>query len=166
MNTVTSRIAGAILAMVLALITGTGWAPAQADDCVIVIGGVQVLRIRAPYGGMSAKQRADQLRSRLVDIYAEVGHDKKPIQAGDVTLDLTPGRPAIRVRGVLLLSITQDDAKANGMALEVLARQWHTRLRDAILKGAPEPVDDQYPQAPEPPPQPAPSPSPAPNSQG
>jgi len=159
MHKVTSRIAGAILAMVLALITGTGWAWAQADDCVIVIGGVQVLRIRASYGGMTAKQRADQLRSRLLDIYAQAG--SKPLQASDVTLDLTPGKPAVRVRGVLLLSITQDDAKANGMALEVLARQWHTRLREAILKGAPEPVDDQYPQAPEP--QPGPRESPAPN---
>ena len=162
MKSVTSRTATAVLAMFLALVSGLGLANAQGDDTIIVVGGIEVLRIRAAHAGVTPQQRAADLRARLLDIYEKVGHAHKPLSGADVTVDTKTG--AIRVRGILLLTVTHEDAKANGTKLDVLAKQWHVLLRDAVLRGAPVPLDDQYPQdterAPQPDPQPSQTPSP------
>jgi hypothetical protein len=120
--------------------------PALAvDDNVIVIGDTQVLRIRADSGGFTAKQRADALRKRLIEIYQQIVTSGRALKPEEVTLDLTPGKPSIRVRGMLLLSVTQDDAKVNGNStLEDLAQLWHARLRDALIRNAPLSPGSQY----------------------
>lgn len=157
MKSVTSRAAVAVLAMFL---TFASELRAQGDDTVIVVGGVEVLRIRAAHAGVTPQQRAADLRARLLDIYGLAGYDRKPFTGADITVDTRTG--AIRVRGHLLLTVTHEDARANGTKLDVLAKQWHVRLRDAVLRGAPIPVDDQYPQEPDPQPQPDPQPSQSP----
>lgn len=166
-----SRLMGALVALGVACLVCAGSARA-VDDTVIVIGNEQVLRIRVASGGYTAAQRAEALRRRLLEIYQALGRQNKPLQADDVTLDMTPGRPAVRVRGMLLLSVTAEDAVVNGSSLEDLSRVWHKRLRDALLRSAPLP-HDPYMQTPDagaasPSPEPSgapsclPSPSPSP----
>lgn len=122
---------------------------AAADETLIVIGDSEVLRIRADSGGYTARQRADALRQRLLEIYQQIVTSNKPLAAEEVVLDMTPGKPSIRVRGILLVSVTQDDAKANGNStVEDVAKVWHARLRDALMKNAPLSVSPQYPQQP------------------
>ena len=138
-------------------------APARAtDDTVIVIGNEEVLRIRADSGGFTAARRAADLRRRILGIYQALGRENRALKPEDVTLDETPGRPAIRVRGMLLLSVTAEDAVVNGSTLEELSRVWHVRLRDALVRNAPLP-HETYPDGPaDPTPKPSGAPSPAP----
>ena len=156
-----SGLLGALVAVGAAVILLAGSARA-VDDTVIVIGNEQVLRIRADSGGFTAAQRADALRKRLLEIYQALGRDNRPLQAEDVTLDATPGRPAIRVRGMLLLSVTAEDAAVNGSSLEDLSRLWHKRLREALVRSAPLPNDPTH-QGPEPSPSASPSVTPSPS---
>lgn len=117
------------------------------SDNVIVIGNTEVLRIRADASGFTARQRADALRKRILEIYQTLGQHDRHLRPEDVTLDLTPGKTAIRVQGLLLLSVTPEDARVNGhTTVADLARVWHARLRDALLNNAPLPGNTQYPK--------------------
>lgn len=118
-----------------------------ADPTVIVIGGIETIRIRAEYGGRTAAQRADAMRQRLLEIYQAIGQSQKALAPDEVTIDLQPGAPSIRVRGMLLLTVTPADAKINGYTtMEELAKVWLARLRDALVKGAPLPDSQlEYP---------------------
>lgn len=117
-----------------------------AGDTTIVIGDAEVLRIRADAGGRTAAQRAAAMRQRIVDIYQAIAKSNTALKPDEVTLDLAPGAPSVRVRGMLLLTVTPEDAKLNGNStMEELARIWHVRLRDAMVKAAPLPETLEYP---------------------
>lgn len=157
-----SRLALVPLAL-LVLLACTSRPSHAADPTVIVIGGVETIRIRADYGGRTAAQRADAMRQRLLEIYQAIGKSEKALLPEEVTIDPQPGAPSIRVRGMLLLTITPADAKINGYpTMEELAKVWLVRLRDALVKGAPLPESQlEYPKpdaAPEGMPQASPSP--------
>ena len=141
------RIALVPLAL-LALFTSTARPSLAVDPTVIVIGGVETIRIRADYGGRTAAQRAEAMRQRLLEIYQAIGKSGAALQPDQVTIDCQPGAPSIRVRGMLLLTITPEDAKLNGNStVEDLAKIWHARLRDALVKGAPLPDSQlEYPK--------------------
>lgn len=159
-----SRSLLAAVALLLGVVSGPRAAQA-ADDTVIIIGDRQVIRIRADHAGVTAAQRAAALRQRLLDIYEAIGKSSSALQADEVTLDLQPGAPSIRVRGLLLLTVTPEDAKVNGYKTpEDLARVWHPRLRDALVRAAPLPETLEYPGGGGEP-QPSPAPSAQPGSQ-
>lgn len=138
-------LTAAALLMAMAVAGSAACAAAADDSGVVVIGGQQVLRIRASFAGVSPAQRVEALQQRLLDIYQKIGLSDRALTPDEVTIDFTPGAPSIRVRGMLLMTVTPEDAKANGYKTpEDLARVWHVRLRDAIVQAAPIPDDAQY----------------------
>jgi len=109
---------------------------------VVFFGGMEVLRIRVGWNGMTPRQRAQATRERLLTLSEKAGRAKHRVTAEDITLDVSSGTPQIRAGGALVLTVTSADAKANNMSLDALARIWHERMREAILRAAPVPVDE------------------------
>lgn len=86
----------------------------------IAVGGEKLIRLRVGIRDMSLDERADRLDERLVEVLS-----LRRLRADDIVLYHPKGKnPQIRVRGILLVEVTEEDAAATKMSLKKLAEQW------------------------------------------
>lgn len=97
----------------------------QSSRTEIILGGEVIMRLVGE-GGVSAEQRADIIRERLIPIMA-----MDDLQASDITLRQGPDMSytSIYVRGNLLVTVTQALARSNKTTPEELAAIYLTRFR-------------------------------------
>ena len=104
---------------------------ARADDYhdgQVAVGGVEVLTVRFPAGGLSIKQRADAVTERLTNILSDPHLKAEDIVA--VSLGKTAAK--IMVKDQLLITVDQQTAKYNQSKPIDLARSWVTHLRKVL----------------------------------
>jgi len=117
------------------------WQPAYGDPNDLVVGGVVWGRITQSAGGYSAAQRIIYVRKRVTNIYSNttfkaarnlfvnagrLGSDS-PISVGS----LGGGQP------YLVVTVTPQDAQANGTTVHQLASHWATNLTRGLNKEMP-----------------------------
>jgi hypothetical protein len=128
---------GLVAVLVLAAAAG-GAAGAQGDPDLgaVYVCNEVLIRIRTEAAGQSLEQRREAVRLRLVQAYAT-----QRTAPADVTLRQVPGGWAIYVGGQLRVTVTPQDARANGTTEAALARLWAARVRDLLgrcpLEGSP-----------------------------
>ena len=125
------------LLMVLALGAAVGAAPAvwaQEGAGPVTLGGVAVLQFRAPAGGFTPDERAQQLQERVVEILS-----RPDLSPEDVRLVTNEGgrSVAIRVGDLLLVTATEADARANDSTPEQLASIWAENFRRGYAEARP-----------------------------
>lgn len=108
-----------------------GWT--QVAEPIIIAGSV-VLRIRTQAGGFSAAERAKAIRHRITR--ALTSEDLTP-----ANVYVQPAGPdlSIRVGRVLLVTVTEPDARANQTTMPALAARWLAAFRDALPRAKPLP---------------------------
>lgn len=140
----TISLCGLLAASVV--LCGTMVLPVRADDPrdgIVAVGGETVLTIRFPAAGMTVKQRADAITERLVDILSDPNLKPKDIMA--VPISKTTAK--VTVKNKLLVTITQETAKFNGMTPLALAQKWAVNIRNVLptvnVKPNPNNMDDK-----------------------
>ncbi len=132
-------------------------APPQAEEGDVVLDGQTVIRILAPAGQVSAKDRAATVQQRL-----DRARQEGPIAPADVVVRVVDANPSIFVKNRLILTVYGADAQAYKLSAAALAESWASKLREALAAapgpsaGAPPP-GAPAPAAPAPPQPPAPA---------
>jgi hypothetical protein len=131
--------------MIVATLALTTGAASQArgqsanEDGVVAVGGVSILTIRIPAAGMSVKQRADAITTRLRFMLSDP--DLKPSDI--VASPLGDNAAEITVKGKLLVTIDSAMAKIDSTTPMKLAKSWTKHLRKVLpqLNVQPNPND-------------------------
>lgn len=106
-----------VIAVLLILFTACVFAQEYRD---VAVGGEMLIRLRVGIRNLSLDERADRLDERLVKVLS-----LPRLRADDITLYQPKGKnPQIRVRGILLVEVTEEDATATKMSVKKLAEQW------------------------------------------
>jgi hypothetical protein len=100
--------------------------PSEGD---VVIGGEMVLRLRVGAGTMSAGDRADAIQARLVKFLSD-----PDLQSKDIITSASGRDHAIKIKQDLLVTVTQQDARANKTTPQKLAESWVAHLRKVLPK--------------------------------
>jgi hypothetical protein len=98
------------------------------NDGIIAIGGEMLLRIRVPADGKSVKQRADDITDRLPVILG----DSQLRPENIVATKGAKNTMKIMVKDRLLLTVTPEDGKANGLTTAQQAQIWLKSLRRVL----------------------------------
>lgn len=124
----------AIVALMLVWTALTSAQPAGGSTTNAVIVCNQVtLRIRVPAQGMSVQQRVADIYRRIV-----LAWSRERITADRVTLQQTGGTWSIYAGRTLIVTVTQEDARANGTSTAGLAQAWHAKLRELLPQCKPD----------------------------
>ena len=116
--------------------------PAHADDGDVAVGGVMLFRIHATVSGMSPKERADVVDTRLQDILAA-----PVIAPEDIRLEGANKNSAkIMVKDRLLVTVTKADGAANGVTTQKQAQMWLDSLRKTLPKVNAKPNPNNQPK--------------------
>jgi hypothetical protein len=100
----------------------------DAKEGEIAIGGERLLRIRVPADGKTVKQRTDDITDRLPVILgdSQIGSaDIRAIRARENIIK-------IMVKDHLLLTVTPEDGRANGLTTAQQAQVWLKSLRRVL----------------------------------
>jgi len=101
---------------------------AQEGDGIVAVGGEMVLRIRTAGSYSSIQQRTDAVNDRLPVILG-----LNNLSGADVTVqEAGKGNYKILVRNQLLLMVTPEDGKANGISAPQQAENWAAALRRVL----------------------------------
>ena len=100
----------------------------------IVVAGVVVLRVRTAAGGFSIAERARVIRSRIA--LALTSEDLTP---ANVYVAPAGSELGIRAGRVLLVTVTEADARANETTTPALAVSWLAALRKTLPAAGPRP---------------------------
>lgn len=100
----------------------------------IIVAEIVVLRIRTPAGGISIAERAKTIRRRIT--LALTSEDLTP---SNVYIQPAGSDLSIRVGRVLLVTITEPDARANETTMSALAARWLAAFREALPRAKPLP---------------------------
>jgi hypothetical protein len=119
---------------------------ADPRDGIVAVGGETILTIRFPAAGMTVKQRADAITERLQDILSDPNLTPKDIMA--VPISKTTAK--ITVKNKLLVTVTQDAAKFNGMTTIGLAQKWANNIRNVLPKINVQPNPNNMDDSPKP----------------
>ncbi|MFQ6133004.1 MAG: hypothetical protein ACE5R4_13265 [Armatimonadota bacterium] len=106
---------------------------AATDKGDIVIGGKVPIRIRAATPEFTVEQRVLIVRRRVVEV---ISHEDS--YHPNVRIVIEKGTPAIYVGKHLLITVHQNDAKANGTTPVRLAQRWAGNLKEALPLATPE----------------------------
>jgi hypothetical protein len=93
------------------------------------------VRIRVAAGGLSADDRREAVRLRIVRAYAV-----ETVTASNIRLTPQGNDWVIAVGRTTLLTVTEADGRANGTTAAALARVWTARLRDLMPRCRPQPL--------------------------
>jgi small conductance mechanosensitive channel len=113
----------------LSLLLAPARLQAQADRGVRLDGDL-IFRV-GPSGQMTADVRAQQIESRLDALVERPGGNLEPVVRRD---DADRASFLIVVAGTTIVTVTPDDAAANGTTAEQLAASWADQLRDALAQ--------------------------------
>lgn len=104
--------------------------PALADDGDVAVGGVLLFRIHVAANGMSPKQRAEAVDTRLQDILGApvISPDDVHIVGADKS------SAKILVKDRLLVTVTKADGAFNGVTTQKQAQMWVDSLRKTLPK--------------------------------
>lgn len=116
------RILGFVVTIVLCL---GSFASAQQVPTDVAFGGEFFFRFRASAGGLEPEIRASVLQGRLTQVFSHLMEQGEPISVevrshGDFL--------SIWVSGVLFVTVTKADAKANKTSLSSLANIWRHNI--------------------------------------
>jgi hypothetical protein len=104
--------------------------PAIADEGDVAVGGVLLFRIHVAANGMSPKERAEAVDTRLQDILGA-----PVIAPEDVHIVGTDKNSAkILVKDRLLVTVTKADGAFNSVSAQKQAQMWLDSLRKALPK--------------------------------
>jgi hypothetical protein len=107
----------------------------QADRPEVwAVAGKEVLRFRVAAGGMTPRQRVEELDTRMTNILSKV---ERAIGVADVEMELQGPTARITVCGDLLVTVLPDDAGANKTTVEKLGRSWLTNIRKTVPQLSP-----------------------------
>lgn len=120
-------IAGAI-ALLAVLACSLSTSAATGD---VWLGGYFLLRIRTAAGGFTVDQRVEALQARANNLLKE----SETVPA--VTLKRSGSDVSIYANGNLFITVTAQDARANGTTTEALAAKWAERLRSLLPRAVP-----------------------------
>ena len=111
----------------LLLLTGLGLSarPAHAEDADVAVGGVFLFRIHATVNGMTPKERADIVDTRLQDILSA----PKLVPADIKLVSTNKNTAKITVKDALLITVLKEDGAANGVTTLKQAQMWVESLR-------------------------------------
>lgn len=112
--------------------------PVIADDVKdgeIAVGGEMLMRIRVPAEGKSVKERADEITDRLPVILGL--SQLKPNEISVVKASKNTAK--IMVRKQLLVTVTPEDGKANGLTTMQQAQSWLKNLRRILPRVTAQP---------------------------
>lgn len=98
----------------------------RASQTVFELQGIDVANFRVASGGISAVNRLGIVHRRLVRIM------ETQLQEGDVQVALRNGSWQILLKGHLLFTACDADARANGSTTQGLAETWGSHLREAV----------------------------------
>lgn len=107
----------------------------DVKDGEIAVGGEMLMRIRVPAEGKSIKERADEITDRLPVILGLSA--LKPTEINTVKADKNTIK--IMVRKNLLVTVTPEDGKANGLTTMQQAQSWLKNLRRVLPRVTAQP---------------------------
>jgi len=113
------------------MIVATAMAKEYRD---IAVGGEMLIRLRVGIGDMSLDERASRLDERIVEILS-----LRNLKDSDIVMYHKGDKYEIRVRGILLVVVTPEDADATKMSLKKLAEQWTNTLKKKLPRLTPQP---------------------------
>lgn len=117
----------------------------EAQSADVAVGGELLFRIRAAAEGKTAQQRADQVTERLPDILGDSN-----LQASDITLTPdTGGKYKILVKQRLLVTVTPEDGKVNGITAQKQAAIWLAQIQKILPLVNAQPNPNLIGQAPQ-----------------
>ncbi len=116
--------------------------PALAEDGDVAVGGVLLFRIHATVNGMSPKDRADIVDTRLQDILAAPVLKAEDVQI--VGADKSSAK--IMVKDRLLVTVTKADGAFNGVTTQKQAEMWLASLRKGLPKVNAKPNPNNQPK--------------------
>ena len=131
-----------VAAICAVLVTATLWGAAVAQEpttAVVGIGSTKVLTV-GPAEGIPATKRAKTLHSRLIDILSVIRAGQDP----EVRVQLEPTGPAIFVKGIRFVTVTQADAQLHKCTPLALSRVWTAHLDKVLRAAAPLNTPDDF----------------------
>lgn len=105
------------------------WSIASAQN-EVALGGELFFRLRVAAGGLSEEQRAEILQERLTKIYTALFTHQ--VSVHQVRVCRINGEVTICVGDILLVTVTEGDARANGTTPSQLAEQWCENTQRAL----------------------------------
>lgn len=97
----------------------------QQTPSDVAFGGEYFFRFRASAGGLSPEERAVALQSRFTQVFTKLLAQSAPLTVRVRSLGAVK---SISVAGVPFVTVTPDDAEANQMTVEQLAKVWANNL--------------------------------------
>ena len=101
----------------------------QQTPSDVAFGGEYFFRFRASAGSFSPEERAAVLQSRLTQVFTKLLAQGAPLTVRVRSLGAVK---SISVAGVPFVTVTPDDAKANQMTVEQLAKVWVNNLEQGL----------------------------------
>lgn len=123
-------IMGLVLGCVLCWVAAPVMAAYEGD---VIVGDEVVLRIRFPAGGMTVKERADQVTVRINELLGS-----RPFKSEDVTVCVQNKEWVVLVGGNLIITADKTTADYNQATPRQLAGMWASNLRRVIPKAKAE----------------------------
>lgn len=124
-----------VLAFCAMLLQGNAPAAGQQDGAIWSVAGREVLHLRATVANMTPRKRVEELDERLTNILSKT---EAPLLASDIVIKREKGILSITVRGDLLVTVAAEDAAANHMKPEKLARIWLSNIRKSVPQLSPK----------------------------
>ena len=128
----------ALLIGVMLVLAAAGVLGAQGSDPnagAVYLCNEVALRIWVPAAGLSAFQRREAVRLRIVRAYAT-----EAVTASNIRATRRGNDWVIAVGRTTLLTVTEADGRANGTTAAALAQAWTARLRDLMPRCRPQPL--------------------------
>jgi hypothetical protein len=122
------------VALALTLLLASSIARSARADAIWAIAGKEVLRLHATVGGLTPEKRVEMLDARVIEILSK---GDGTLSAADIAIKEVGKAIAIAVRGDILVTATRDDAAAQMVSREKLARAWLTAIRNTLPQLAP-----------------------------
>jgi hypothetical protein len=97
------------------------------DHRDVAVGGEMLIRLRVGIGNLSLDERADRIDERIVRVLS-----LRNLRASDVVMKQKGDNYEIRVRGILLVVATPEDAEATKMNVKKLAEQWTNTFKKKL----------------------------------
>lgn len=106
----------------------------EAYDGDVIVGQQVVLRIRFPAGGMTVKERADEVTVRINRLLGS-----KPFDPNEVMTAVQNKEWVVLVGNNLIITVDKRTAAYNEATPQQLAEMWAANLRRVIPKAKAEP---------------------------